>query len=87
MTSKGMMVRPRSTRTLPTTIAGGALSTSNATLSSSPVSAVAAGFDAESEATIFTKYVPFGMVVVSHTRMASGVAFRSVFHAVSPSRR
>ena len=50
-----MMVRPRSTRTLPTTIVGGVLSTSKATLSSSPVSAVPSGFDGASDATIFTK--------------------------------
>ena len=68
-------------------MAGGMLSTSNATLSSSPVNAVATGFDGESDATILTKYVPLGIVVVSHTRMASGVALRSVFHATSPSRR
>ena len=82
-----MIVRPRSTRTLLTTIDGALLSTSNAELSSSPTRAVPDGFDGASEARIFTKYVPLGMVVVSHTRIASLVAFRSVFQEVSPSRR
>ena len=66
---------------------GAVLSTSNAALSRSPVSAVPAGFEGPSEATIFTKYVPFGIVVVSQTRIASPVALRNVFHAISPSRR
>ena len=60
---------------------------SNAALSSSPVSAVPSGFDGASDATICTKYVPFGTVVVSQTRIGSVTPRRSVFHAVSPSRR
>ena len=50
-----MIVRPRSTRTVPTVIVGGVLSISNATLSSSPVSALPSGFDGASDATILTK--------------------------------
>ena len=66
---------------MPTTIVGGALSISNAMLSSSPVSALAAVFAGASDATTLTKYVPFGTVVVSQTRIESLVAFRSVFQA------
>src|ERR1043166_7079782 len=86
-TSNVITVRPETTRTLVTAIEGGVLSTSNAALSSSPASAVASGLDGASEATIFTKYVPFGIVVVSQTRIDSLTFLRSVFHAVSPSRR
>ena len=54
-TSNGTTVRPRSTRTVPTTMVGGVLSTSNAVLSSSPASATLSGLEGASEATIFTK--------------------------------
>ena len=55
LTSNGISVRPRSTRTLPTVIVGGVLSTSKAVLSSSPASATLSGLDGASDATIFTK--------------------------------
>src|SRR5262245_19456916 len=68
-------------------ICGGVLSTSNAMLSSSPASAVEDGFDGESEATILMKYVPFGTVAVSQTRIESEIFRRSAFQPTSPSRR
>src|SRR5262249_21600927 len=75
------------TRTLLIEMTGGVLSTSKAALSSSPASAVACGFDGASDATIFTKYVPLGIVVVSQTRIDSLIVFLRVFQAGSPSRR
>src|SRR5256885_11844459 len=49
LTSNEITVRPETTRTLVTAMDGGVLSTSNAALSSSPVSAVASGLDGASE--------------------------------------
>src|SRR5262249_48113636 len=86
LTSNDTVVRPRSTRTVPTTISGGVLSISNATLSISPASAVATEFDGRSDATTFTKYVPFGTVVVSQTRIDSVIALRSVLQLAAASR-
>ena len=60
---------------------------SKLTLSSSPTSAVAGEFDGASDAAIFTKYVPSGTDVVSHTKIGSHSPRFSGFHAVSPSRR
>ena len=68
-------------------IDGGVLSISKAELSSSPVNAVPTGFEGASEATTLTKYVPLGIVVVSHTRIGSVTPRRSAVHVVSPSRR
>ena len=87
VTSKVMIVRPLSVRTPCTVRVGGVLSISNSALSRSPASAVPTGFEGASDATIFTKYVPSGTVVVSQTRIGSERLRRSGFHVVSPSRR
>ena len=68
-------------------IRGGVLSMSNDTLSISPTSAVAGEFAGPSDAAIFTKYVPSGTDVVSHTKIGSQSPRFNGFQAVSPSRR
>jgi len=68
-------------------ISGGVLSTSKTALSSSPVSAVPTGFEGPSDAMTLMKYVPFGTVAVSQTRIVSVTLCRRTFHAGSPSRR
>ena len=60
---------------------------SNAELSSSPSSVASGVFEALSDATTLTTYVPFGTDVVSHTKIVSVRPLFSDFQAVSPSRR